>query len=239
MGAVLCISSCIALSLCSPCICICLVYLYGIQETLYRAYDNITNVFNTQPVPNQPENAAEPLNTECPICQSTPTQPIQTNCNHKFCSNCFIQWWRTRGTGAPAPCPFCRCEVTFLLIGYNQTGLDADARGILSKVHDYNRKFSRRTFTHSWTRFYTQDAVVIFNYIWHSYNLLPHDVKMAVLGYTVILILYLISPIDILPEAILGPIGLIDDGAAIAVFLRQVLVRFVNSLATQAGTNVN
>lgn len=32
--------------------------------------------------------------------------------------------------------------------------------------------------------------------------------KIAVLGFVV---LYVISPIDLLPEAVLGPIGLIDD----------------------------
>ena len=31
-----------------------------------------------------------------------------------------------------------------------------------------------------------------------------------------IILIYLFSPIDILPEAVLGPLGLVDDAAAIA-----------------------
>ena len=58
---------------------------------------------------------------------------------------------------------------------------------------------------------------------------------LKVLCNTIILILYLISPIDILPEAILGPIGLIDDVAAIGIYILQLLATFVNYLATQQG----
>ena len=35
-----------------------------------------------------------------------------------------------------------------------------------------------------------------------------------------IILIYLFSPIDILPEAVLGPLGLVDDVAAIALLIR-------------------
>ena len=35
-----------------------------------------------------------------------------------------------------------------------------------------------------------------------------------------IILIYLFSPIDILPEAVLGPLGLVDDAAAIALLIR-------------------
>lgn len=34
-----------------------------------------------------------------------------------------------------------------------------------------------------------------------------------------ILILYVLSPVDVLPEAYLGPLGLIDDGGALLALL--------------------
>ena len=46
--------------------------------------------------------------------------------------------------------------------------------------------------------------------------------KIKLLKIAVILI-YLFSPIDILPEAFLGPLGLIDDGAAIALLIKILL----------------
>ena len=38
-----------------------------------------------------------------------------------------------------------------------------------------------------------------------------------------IILIYLFSPIDILPEAVLGPLGLVDDAAAIALLIRILL----------------
>ena len=38
-----------------------------------------------------------------------------------------------------------------------------------------------------------------------------------------IILIYLFSPIDILPEAALGPLGLVDDAAAIALLIRILL----------------
>ena len=37
------------------------------------------------------------------------------------------------------------------------------------------------------------------------------------------ILIYLFSPIDILPEAVLGPLGLVDDAAAIALLIRILL----------------
>ena len=42
------------------------------------------------------------------------------------------------------------------------------------------------------------------------------------LKYIILLAIYAISPFDILPEAILGPVGLIDDGIVIAGIIRQI-----------------
>lgn len=38
-----------------------------------------------------------------------------------------------------------------------------------------------------------------------------------------IILIYLFSPIDILPEAVLGPLGLADDAAAIALLIRTIM----------------
>ena len=42
-----------------------------------------------------------------------------------------------------------------------------------------------------------------------------------------IILIYLFSPIDILPEAVLGPLGLVDDAAAIALLIRILLKKSV------------
>ncbi len=45
-------------------------------------------------------------------------------------------------------------------------------------------------------------------------------VKLALL-----VLLYLISPIDILPEAMLGPLGFVDDAALLAYLIKRFLQR--------------
>lgn len=39
----------------------------------------------------------------------------------------------------------------------------------------------------------------------------------------VLILIYLFSPVDILPEAILGPMGLVDDAAAIGLLIKILL----------------
>lgn len=38
-----------------------------------------------------------------------------------------------------------------------------------------------------------------------------------------IILIYLFSPVDILPEAMLGPLGLVDDAAAILLLIQTLL----------------
>ncbi|PHI41240.1 DUF1232 domain-containing protein [Actinobacillus succinogenes] len=39
----------------------------------------------------------------------------------------------------------------------------------------------------------------------------------------IVILIYLLSPVDILPEAVLGPLGLVDDAAAIILLIRLLM----------------
>jgi len=41
----------------------------------------------------------------------------------------------------------------------------------------------------------------------------------------IICLVYIISPIDILPEAVLGPLGLVDDGAVLIKLIMTLLIK--------------
>lgn len=220
--------------MCLPCCCFAFVSLYGLKSLVVKIINKIEHLLNSTSFqfPGVPSVA---FNRECPVCHGDATLPVQTNCNHKYCSACIVDWWQSKGATKPATCPCCRREVAFLLVCYGQEGLSREERRVLSQIQDYNKRFSNTNLLGNWIRFYSQDSVAIVTYIWNSFSLLPHDVKMSVLIYTVMLIVYLISPIDILPEAILGPFGWLDDGAAIGIYFRQVLVRFMGHLASPGG----
>ena len=46
--------------------------------------------------------------------------------------------------------------------------------------------------------------------------------------YIVMMLIYVISPVDFLPEAILGPIGAIDDAAVLVTFFRGISGMMIN-----------
>ncbi|MGH1362844.1 MAG: YkvA family protein [Calditrichia bacterium] len=47
----------------------------------------------------------------------------------------------------------------------------------------------------------------------------------SIWGILILTILYLVSPIDLLPEALLGPLGFIDDAALFAYLIKRFLQR--------------
>ena len=56
-----------------------------------------------------------------------------------------------------------------------------------------------------------------------SFSFRPMTMNKTKLIKIAIILIYLFSPIDILPEAVLGPLGLVDDAAAIALLIRILL----------------
>lgn len=55
--------------------------------------------------------------------------------------------------------------------------------------------------------------------------------RLRIILYLLILIVYILYPLDIIPEAVLGFLGLFDDIAIAAVILVYVTVLFRQSLA--------
>lgn len=55
--------------------------------------------------------------------------------------------------------------------------------------------------------------------------------------YVILLAIYTLSPFDVLPEAVLGPLGLLDDGIAVAALLRQISTLLYGYMRAEAGRN--
>ena len=47
----------------------------------------------------------------CPVCLDIIQHSVQTNCGHKFCAQCVLEYWRHDQWPRPARCPICRTEV--------------------------------------------------------------------------------------------------------------------------------
>lgn len=164
----------------------------------------------------------------CPVCYSSINFAVETDCYHLFCGTCIlglIQYARHRNIS----CPVCRAQVhmlypVFTVGEYNHSrtsdsGLSRD--NLISEIQEYNHLFSGGNRTILQTIF---ELPVYVRRIWRSFNN-PNDVlvqnRMKTLLYIMLffVVLYILFPLDLLPETYFGIVGLIDDFLVLAVSL--------------------
>lgn len=91
---------------------------------------------------NQASLNTDPLNAEpiqCPVCLNNITYPVVTNCDHTFCAECVLAYWRADRWPRACRCPVCRREVTLLL---TDRRLDQRYEQLWEQVRDYNQRMS-------------------------------------------------------------------------------------------------
>ncbi|KAF0719905.1 Aste57867_702 [Aphanomyces stellatus] len=150
----------------------------------------------------------------CPICLSDIRLSCETNCGHAYCAPCIVEYLQSRRRGSP--CPYCRQHI-HLLHTFFTAAEDASREGqaALRRVAAFNCKsasghrgvsffqsFSDMPVLLRWAgRPQSRSALVIWLVIWTPLRV----------AYCLLAILYVLSPIDLLPEAILGMFGMLDD----------------------------
>lgn len=148
---------------------------------------------------------------ECPIClEEPPVACVETNCGHFFCGACLRQYYDAVSSRRGIACPCCRRIIT-LIAEYDAddqpapASSDAEARAAF--VRSYNSRHSTEGRS-LWDR--VLDLPMVLRH-------LPfRRIAVSMMGCRVVFavcvsLLYLVLPVDLLPEAILGPIGLLDD----------------------------
>ena len=157
----------------------------------------------------------------CPICMTPPTLPIETNCGHVFCLNCFSLYWTHVGEFQPAKCPMCRSRVTLLMLSRPREEYTREAEN-LAKVEAYNRRHSgqpRSLMEHLY------DTPAFLRHLFRAFFTpgVLHITYLLRMGIILIgLIVYVISPLDIIPESVFGLFGLLDD-VIVIIFLLCLL----------------
>ena len=148
---------------------------------------------------------------------------------------------RTSGLSAMS-CPYCRQRVTILLTYFSEdernTAEPAEIETrdrILEEANQYNRRFSgepRSLMEH------LRDLPVLLRHLWTALWTgeglqTAFQIRVAVLG--LVWLAYFISPLDLLPEALFGIVGLLDDlfifiliSMHITYFFRQIVSNRVN-----------
>ncbi|MFH4975114.1 hypothetical protein AB6A40_001823 [Gnathostoma spinigerum] len=171
-----------------------------------------------QPVPltradNPPHRYGD--DRTCPICFSPASFAILTNCGHLFCCNCIYSYWRhTTSLTTPVSCAVCRTVVSILMpmpVEGERENNTIGAAECDSQLNDYNRRFSGESRP---ILDYIRDLPVLVPYMLRtmvSINGIIWMFRIRVLLCLLAVVVYILSPFDILPEAVFGILGMADD----------------------------
>uniref|UniRef100_A0A1J3GUE3 E3 ubiquitin-protein ligase RNF170 n=2 Tax=Noccaea caerulescens TaxID=107243 RepID=A0A1J3GUE3_NOCCA len=158
---------------------------------------------------NQP-----PENEVCSICHGHFNAPCQSNCSHWFCGNCIMLVWRHGSTLRPCKCPLCRRPISLLVPSEETVNgrSDATVSEVLRDVETYNRVFGGQS---SGLVQRMRDLPFLlrrlFGEMMDPQRTLPLVIRARVYIALILSAIYIISPVDIIPEGVLGVVGLLDD----------------------------
>uniref|UniRef100_A0A3Q0QWM6 E3 ubiquitin-protein ligase RNF170 n=1 Tax=Amphilophus citrinellus TaxID=61819 RepID=A0A3Q0QWM6_AMPCI len=157
----------------------------------------------------------------CPVCLQQAVLPVETNCGHLFCGSCIIAYWRYGTWLGAINCPICRQMVRLL-----QLDGEAEPQLILRDINDYNRRFSGqpRSFMDrlrdvpTLLRHAFREMFTVGGLFWMF--------RIRILLCLIGAITYLASPLDILPEALFGLLGFMDDFFVILLLFVYISIMY-------------
>ncbi|CAI8595755.1 unnamed protein product [Vicia faba] len=179
-----------------------------------------------------------PPNDVCSICHGTFQIPCQANCSHWFCANCILLLWRHTSGIQPCKCPLCRRPINLLVPTHPTDHINSDdSNRILSQIQIYNRTFGRQEDAPIAQRILDLPFLLrrLFRDFVNPNNSLPLVVRARVFLSMIVSVIYIFSPIDIIPEGILGVVGLLDDVLIALIFFLYVATLYRSVLYRRHG----
>uniref|UniRef100_X1YV84 E3 ubiquitin-protein ligase RNF170 n=1 Tax=Capitella teleta TaxID=283909 RepID=X1YV84_CAPTE len=196
-----------------------------------------------RPPPSAPSTPSQSFNQErtCPICLAGAEFAIETNCGHLFCGECMVTYWRHGRWLGTIRCPVCRQQVTLMLKNFtsDENRLQSPQKDqVIQEVNHYNRRFSGQPIP--WMDYIRDLPTILRHCFRHFFSVggLLLMFRIRILVCFLVALLYLISPFDIIPEAVFGILGLLDDFfilLLLAIYISIIYRRFVANQATGAS----
>ncbi|CAN1246548.1 E3 ubiquitin-protein ligase RNF170 [Linum grandiflorum] len=179
-----------------------------------------------------------PVNDCCSICHGHFKVPCQANCSHWFCGDCIMLVWQHGPPVQACKCPLCRRTITLLVPG--EAALrernNVEVSEVLEKVQRYNRIYGGET---SGLIQRMQDLPFfirrLFREIMDPQRTLPLVIRARVYIAVILSAIYTLSPIDIIPEGILGIVGLLDDALILLICFLHVAAIYRSVLHHRHG----
>lgn len=171
---------------------------------------------------------------ECPICLCAIAFGCETLCGHAFCTECFLRAWRAQQqTLQPARCPLCRAPVTVLCERFTPTERGPDCSIAAARQRQALRAYNScvSSTPHRLAQLVREAPALLRRLCAHPAHALRLLRRGRLLLATLATLAYLASPFDLLPEALLGALGLVDDalvlglvGLSLAAWYRRELL---------------
>ncbi|XP_074279573.1 uncharacterized protein LOC141604911 [Silene latifolia] len=184
------------------------------------------------------ERDGPPLNDCCSICHGNFNVPCQANCSHWFCGNCILQVWDHGSAVRPCRCPLCRRPIDLLIPTEASTRLrdNPEVASVIGRLETYNRMFGEQS---GGLIQRLRDLPFLLRRLKRDLldpqRSLPLVIKARVYLAMFLSAIYLLSPIDIIPEGILGVIGLIDDLIILLICFLHVAAIYRSVLVFRHG----
>ncbi|KAG8454882.1 hypothetical protein GDO86_001199 [Hymenochirus boettgeri] len=191
------------------------------QERVRVVREQLQNEQQENPLP-RPQFYSD---MTCPVCLQQATFPVETNCGHLFCGSCIIAYWRYGSWLGAISCPICRQMVTLLFPMFRHAE-QQDAQEIFQGVNNYNRRFSgqprslmdRIMDLPTLLRHAFREMFSVGGLFW----MFRIRIVLCLLGA----LFYLVSPLDIIPEAVFGILGFLDDFFVLFLLLIYISIMY-------------
>mmetsp|Transcript_10691 Transcript_10691/g.13873 ORF Transcript_10691/g.13873 Transcript_10691/m.13873 type:complete len:256 (+) Transcript_10691:276-1043(+) len=173
------------------------------------------------------------ISGECSICLDSVRLPCLTNCGHYFCTGCFTEYWQRVSRPRTIACPNCRSQVNMLhsYISLENAENAEDAAQMRTAIAEFNQRVS--TANRSVAQAF-RDSPLLFQRLREDLASGDHQtqdllyqalIKFHNILFFIIVVFYILSPLDLFPEAAFGVVGILDDILVVAT-----LVVYISSI---------
>ncbi len=148
---------------------------------------------------------SSPDSLTCPVCYGTLRAAVETSCGHAFCRVCLAEWLQQHE--GERVCPVCRAEVSSAHPSYTLRAVVRETAVRLGHTIPPSPDAASER----------QADSALVSSLALPVSPRPHTARGQALGrrrmWLVLLgaLLYVLLPVDLFPEALLGPIGFTDD----------------------------
>jgi RING finger protein 170 len=179
-----------------------------------------------------PEQVVRINADSCCICFGEINREVNATCGHIFCGKCLVDFWESKNK-IKLKCPLCRRDINMIIVNfspYEASYGDPVTRKVIQSIKYYNICFSNQHRT-------MLQVVLDSPYLMRRliFSLATKEgftfFLKRILGsmYIIALVVYIVSPLDLIPDYIMI-LGWVDDAIAVIYLIMYVTILYYNFL---------